>query len=381
MKIVDSSESKSKSDCSNGYSNLLWCVDSGCSKHMIGNLKLLINFIWKFMGTVRFENDHVAAILGFEVAFRRNGCFVKNLEGVDLLKGDCSTNLYIINLHEMASALPICLMARASSTKSWLWHQRLSHLNFDIINDLARNDIVVASDEELEAPIEDQLLPTDASPTALLPGYIDDSNLEEDPEEDPVDYPANGGDNDDNESSDDDDDDDDVEKDEEEEHLAPIDPSVVPIDDHKTMTTVNQGMRVEEIKRVVAQRVANAIEAIAIYETKTNLARKSMSHTERQKEKVEENASNKRNWDGVDENIIDEHYHKFVQVWFAHTVHEKHEHSRWFDSSCISEGANLYGAWATGDVPGTNSIWNSTWLTRGRPGSSSRKTSRNSLTT
>nr|GFA54186.1 retrovirus-related Pol polyprotein from transposon TNT 1-94 [Tanacetum cinerariifolium] len=88
------------------------------------NLKLLINFIWKFMGTVRFGNDHVAAILGFEVAFRRNACFVRNLEGVDLLKGDRSTNLYTINLHEMASALPICLMARASSTKSWLWHQR-----------------------------------------------------------------------------------------------------------------------------------------------------------------------------------------------------------------------------------------------------------------
>nr|GFD32045.1 integrase, catalytic region, zinc finger, CCHC-type, peptidase aspartic, catalytic [Tanacetum cinerariifolium] len=38
---------------------------SGCFKHMTGNLKLLINFVWKFMGTVRFENDHVAAILGF----------------------------------------------------------------------------------------------------------------------------------------------------------------------------------------------------------------------------------------------------------------------------------------------------------------------------
>nr|GEU95587.1 retrovirus-related Pol polyprotein from transposon TNT 1-94 [Tanacetum cinerariifolium] len=114
------------------------------------NLKLLINFVWKFMGTVRFRNDHIAAILGFgqfcdsdlEVAFRRNACFVRNLEGVDLLKGDRSTNLYTINLHEMASASPICLMARASSTKSWLWHQRLSQLNFDIINDLARNDLV-----------------------------------------------------------------------------------------------------------------------------------------------------------------------------------------------------------------------------------------------
>nr|GEU82286.1 integrase, catalytic region, zinc finger, CCHC-type, peptidase aspartic, catalytic [Tanacetum cinerariifolium] len=154
----------------------LWCVNSGCSKHMIGNLKLLINFVWKFLGTVRFGNDHVAAILGFvdlqcgnilitrvyfieglghnlfsvgqfcdsdlEVAFRRNACFVRNLEGVDLLKGDRSTNLYTINLHEMASASPIRIMAQAFSIKSWLWHQRLSHLNFDTINDLARNNLV-----------------------------------------------------------------------------------------------------------------------------------------------------------------------------------------------------------------------------------------------
>ncbi|GKA02824.1 retrovirus-related pol polyprotein from transposon TNT 1-94 [Tanacetum coccineum] len=154
----------------------LWCVDSGCSKHMTGNLKLLINFVWKFLGTVRFGNDHVAAILGFsdlqwgnilitrvyfveglghnlfsvgqfcdldlEVAFRRNACFVRNLEGVDLLKGNRTTNLYTIYLHEMSSASLICLMARATSTKSWLWHQHLSHLNFDTINDLAKNDLV-----------------------------------------------------------------------------------------------------------------------------------------------------------------------------------------------------------------------------------------------
>nr|GEU59906.1 Gag-Pol polyprotein [Tanacetum cinerariifolium] len=77
-----------------------------------------------------------------KVTFRRNACFVKNLEGVDLLKGDRSTNLYTINLPEMASASPICLMACASSTKSWLWHQRLSHLNFVTINDLAKNNLV-----------------------------------------------------------------------------------------------------------------------------------------------------------------------------------------------------------------------------------------------
>nr|GFB88840.1 integrase, catalytic region, zinc finger, CCHC-type, peptidase aspartic, catalytic [Tanacetum cinerariifolium] len=128
------------------------------------------------METVRFGNDHVATILRFgdlqwgnilitrvyfikglghnllsigqfcdsdlEAAFRKNACFVRNLEGVNLLKGNHSTNLYTINLNEMASALSICLMARASSTKSWLWNQCLSHLNFDTINDLARNDLV-----------------------------------------------------------------------------------------------------------------------------------------------------------------------------------------------------------------------------------------------
>ncbi|GKA07117.1 putative reverse transcriptase domain-containing protein [Tanacetum coccineum] len=51
------------------------------------------------------------------------------------------------------------------------------------------------------------------------------------------------------------------------------------------MTTINQGMSVEEIKRIVAQRVANAIEAIAIYEMKTNMARKLMIQTEQQEDK------------------------------------------------------------------------------------------------
>ncbi|GJS85588.1 retrovirus-related pol polyprotein from transposon TNT 1-94 [Tanacetum coccineum] len=77
----------------------------------------------------------------FRVAFSRT-LVCRNLEGVDLFKRKrFQQNLYTINLHEMASASPICLMARATSTKSWLWHQRLSHLNFDTINDLAKNDL------------------------------------------------------------------------------------------------------------------------------------------------------------------------------------------------------------------------------------------------
>nr|GEY15626.1 hypothetical protein [Tanacetum cinerariifolium] len=72
----------------------------------------------------------------------RNTCFIRDLDGVDLLKGNRYINLYIINLYDMASASLICLMARATPTKSCIWHQRLSHLNFDTINDLAKNDLV-----------------------------------------------------------------------------------------------------------------------------------------------------------------------------------------------------------------------------------------------
>nr|GEZ70569.1 hypothetical protein [Tanacetum cinerariifolium] len=85
--------------------------------------------------------------------------------------------------------------------------------------------------------MEDQPLPANASPTALSPSYVVDSDPEKDekdPKEDPADYPAGRGNNDVDESSNDDDDDD-VEKDEEdkeeEEHLAPADPSDVSTDD------------------------------------------------------------------------------------------------------------------------------------------------------
>ncbi|GJX10275.1 retrovirus-related pol polyprotein from transposon TNT 1-94 [Tanacetum coccineum] len=77
-----------------------------------------------------------------EVTFRRNTCFIRNLKGVYLLKGNRTSNLYTINLLDMFFASPICLTARATSTKSWLWHQRLSYLNFDTINNLAKKDLI-----------------------------------------------------------------------------------------------------------------------------------------------------------------------------------------------------------------------------------------------
>ncbi|GJV16219.1 retrovirus-related pol polyprotein from transposon TNT 1-94 [Tanacetum coccineum] len=65
-----------------------------------------------------------------------------NLEGVDLLTGSRGNNMYTLSLGDMMVSSPICLLSKASKTKIWLWHRRLSHLNFGAINHLARHGLV-----------------------------------------------------------------------------------------------------------------------------------------------------------------------------------------------------------------------------------------------
>ncbi|GJV67604.1 integrase, catalytic region, zinc finger, CCHC-type containing protein [Tanacetum coccineum] len=125
---------------------VLWYLDSGCSKHMTGDRSRLMNFVKKFIGTVRFGNDHFGAIMGYgdyvvEVAFRKHSCYVRDTDGVELLKGSRGSNLYTISVEDMMKSSPICLLSKASKHKSWLWHRRLNHLNFGTINDLARKDL------------------------------------------------------------------------------------------------------------------------------------------------------------------------------------------------------------------------------------------------
>ncbi|GKG03601.1 retrovirus-related pol polyprotein from transposon TNT 1-94, partial [Tanacetum coccineum] len=68
-------------------------------------------------------------------------CFIRNLEGVDLLSGSRDTNLYTISLDDMLKSSPIYLLSKASKTKSWLWHRQLSHLNVGTLNKLAKGDL------------------------------------------------------------------------------------------------------------------------------------------------------------------------------------------------------------------------------------------------
>nr|GEY89517.1 integrase, catalytic region, zinc finger, CCHC-type, peptidase aspartic, catalytic [Tanacetum cinerariifolium] len=107
---------------------VLWYLNFGCSKHMTGDRSQLINFVHKF--------------LDLEVAFRQHTCFIRNLEGVDLLTGSLGNNLYTMSLGDMMASSPIRLLSKASKTNTWLWHRRLSHLNFGVINHLARQGLV-----------------------------------------------------------------------------------------------------------------------------------------------------------------------------------------------------------------------------------------------
>nr|GEX52368.1 putative reverse transcriptase domain-containing protein [Tanacetum cinerariifolium] len=63
------------------------------------------------------------------------------------------------------------------------------------------------------------------------------------------------------------------------------------------MTTTNQRMSLAEVEQIIAQRVANAIETIVIYDTKTRMARESTNQTKQQEAKIVEDTNNKRKWE------------------------------------------------------------------------------------
>nr|GFB03531.1 retrovirus-related Pol polyprotein from transposon TNT 1-94 [Tanacetum cinerariifolium] len=131
---------------------------------MTGDRSRLMNIVKKFIGTVRFKNDHFGVIMGYgdyvigdsvisrvyymeglghnlfsvrqfcdsdlEVAFQKHSCYVHGTNSVELIKGSRESNLYTISIEDMMKSSPICLLSKASKNKSWLWHRRLNYLNF-----------------------------------------------------------------------------------------------------------------------------------------------------------------------------------------------------------------------------------------------------------
>nr|GEV67923.1 retrovirus-related Pol polyprotein from transposon TNT 1-94 [Tanacetum cinerariifolium] len=132
---------------------------------MIGDRSRLRNFVKKFIGTVRFRNNHFGDIMGYrgyvigdsvisrvyyveglghnlfsvrqlcdydlEVEFKKHSFYVRDTNGVELIKSSRGSNLYTILVEDMMKSSSICLLSKASKSKSWLWHRRLNHLNFE----------------------------------------------------------------------------------------------------------------------------------------------------------------------------------------------------------------------------------------------------------
>nr|GEZ70759.1 putative ribonuclease H-like domain-containing protein [Tanacetum cinerariifolium] len=135
------------SSSSNVPSSLIACRNDHVAKIMgygdyqIGNVTISQVYYVEGLGHNLFSVGQFCDS-DLEVAFCQHTCFVRNLDGVDLLTGSRGSNLYTLSLQDMMASSPICLSSKASKTKSWLWHCRLSHLNFGAINHLARQGLV-----------------------------------------------------------------------------------------------------------------------------------------------------------------------------------------------------------------------------------------------
>ncbi|KAJ9565935.1 hypothetical protein OSB04_001901 [Centaurea solstitialis] len=153
----------------------IWYLDSGCSRHMTGSKSVLSNYREERGPAVTFGGNgkgqtrgygtltngvtifkRVAYVEGLmhnllsisqlcdknhKVSFSKKKCKVKNRRKEVILTGVRQADIYIINMN--TSTDNFCFVSRASSNTNWLWHKRLSHLNFKTLNQLCINNLVV----------------------------------------------------------------------------------------------------------------------------------------------------------------------------------------------------------------------------------------------
>ncbi|GJV00166.1 retrovirus-related pol polyprotein from transposon TNT 1-94 [Tanacetum coccineum] len=121
---------------------LLLLSIAGCPNgSMIGNVTISRVYYVEGLGHNLFSVGQFCNS-DLEVAFRKHTCFVHNLEGVDLLSGSRGTNLYSLSIGDMMASSHICLLSKATKTKSWLWHRpRSNHINLNLKTPIKKNYI------------------------------------------------------------------------------------------------------------------------------------------------------------------------------------------------------------------------------------------------
>ncbi|XP_063942640.1 uncharacterized protein LOC135150307 [Daucus carota subsp. sativus] len=177
---VVSKPSKSKENNSSkpkGGRKNLWYLDSGCSRHMTGDSTLLSNFEERAGPSITFGDDSKGFTLGYgiiskgnviidnvalvkglkhnllsisqlcdrghQVWFSTEACVISDKkDNKVVLTGNRKGNVYIADFNSTSADSLTCLFSKASLDESWLWHKKLSHLNFKAMNDLVRKDLV-----------------------------------------------------------------------------------------------------------------------------------------------------------------------------------------------------------------------------------------------
>ncbi|KAI3682224.1 hypothetical protein L2E82_50087 [Cichorium intybus] len=156
-----------------------WCMDSGCSRHMTGRKEYLRDYRnLDDAGNVRFGNNETCLIRGYgkitngqftinrvafveglkhnlvsisqlvvgtgnAVTFNNQGSVItKEATNEVLLKSERKGSMFPLNLKTVTGGQSLCLLSKANSDVSWLWHRRLAHLNFKDLNKLVAMDLV-----------------------------------------------------------------------------------------------------------------------------------------------------------------------------------------------------------------------------------------------
>ncbi|KAJ9535340.1 hypothetical protein OSB04_un001549 [Centaurea solstitialis] len=168
-------DSTSPTDTSGSIDKGIWYLDSGCSRHMTGSKSVLSNYREERGPAVTFGGNGKGQTRGYgtltngvttfkrvayveslmhnllsisqlcdknhKVSFSKKKCKVKNKRKEVILTGVRHADIYIINMN--TSTDNFCFVSRASSDTNWLWHKRLSHLNFKTLNQLCINNLVI----------------------------------------------------------------------------------------------------------------------------------------------------------------------------------------------------------------------------------------------
>ena len=156
---------------------VVWVLDSGCSRHMTGEKSLLTDVVMRTGPIVIFGDDSkgfttgygklkVGNVIiedislveglkhnllsisqfcdkGYDVIFQKEVCLIQNRKDKDLtLRGVRKSSLFIADIDSASKGEVKCFYTKASADDSWLWHRKLSHLNFKTMNSLVKRELV-----------------------------------------------------------------------------------------------------------------------------------------------------------------------------------------------------------------------------------------------